>query len=183
MPKEYVYKLNFPSDVLLPDAMDKISSSRVHHSIHDAKDIFKPECLNWMGLKWETVYYFSKRAGQVGQIHSDCYSDDDSFECGINWVFGGDGSMEYWTEEELIHPEYELEKVLNLPVRKYEVPSSPSKHSYHMPEGVYLINGVAPHRGIGISGVRHVISLRSPDVRNKTWEEVVEMFKDYIVEM
>ena len=179
---DYVYRINLPTDVLLDGVLENVFKPGLYHNTYKSETVLKPEWLTYKGFNWTTCYYFAKRGNQIGGIHSDCTSTDDDFECGINWIFGGDGMMEYWNNDELPEPEKLLEPVLNLPVRKYTSDPPPSNYRYSMPAGVYLINGVVPHRGVGVNGVRHVVSLRTPDVKNMTWEQMVDLFKDVIID-
>jgi hypothetical protein len=86
----------------------------------------------------------------------------------------------------------QLENSFTNPKYKYDQLNWTTKEnpykSYELSSGTYLINGSVPHRGSADSQ-RIVISMRpdmtDPDCyeywQTKNWDDVVNMFKNYII--
>ena len=180
---EFVYQLKLPpiTDMLLDGIVDHVltSSDEFKYKSVLAKSIIKPECLNINGFTFHEALLFYKTNGSLGRIHRDTV-DPSKTIWGINWVYGGFGTLEYWDESDLISEDvnerideqgYPIVHYKSLvPARKKYMMSSPN---------AYLVNATQIHRPVGW-GSRWAISLRT-GTGNISWEDLVERFKDLIV--
>jgi len=178
---EYVYKLNLPplSEVVLPHLLDTLfaPTDKQIYTHYKSSEIFLPEWTNIHGMFWEKAYYFHKTNGRVGEIHIDSVLSN---EYGINWVLDGNARLEYWNLEDLpdVEPSHNMKK--STMYKKFQTERSPIK-TYDMNAGAYLVNACVPHRPSGW-GNRHVISLRSSENNQRSWQEVIKLFNDLIIQ-
>lgn len=188
---EQVYELNLPS-------FDKISLNNFLEINQEKKYIYstnfnfkeiidfnKLPQLNDLNFRWNSYRYF-KKSNIRGTIHTDLESDinGEIFECvwGINWVFGGDGTIEFWNFDNVIKTGTTLgaQNFPNLGVVPKFLGKSQANFKYKtLNNKVYLINATLPHRASGNSN-RNVFSLRTDDFSIE-WKDVVKKFEKLII--
>jgi hypothetical protein len=179
--KEFVYHLNLPplTDILLESAKDKLfneKSDLIYR--HLTTDCVKTEWLSFNNYNWNYILYFYKN-NSSGFIHFDgkeILQPDEKAVWGINWIYGNSGIMEYWRMEDIFPPMINHGDPNNRTICKS---IRPPFRTYHMSEGVYLVNASFPHNATGNAG-RYAFSLRDNTCR-ETWDTVVDKFKNYII--
>ena len=172
---EFMYRLNLPPlDEILTDqgkAELLIGKDATLYSQHHPKDLLKPEWLTWAGIEWDFVNFFYKNSYQ-GIIHVDGPG-----VWGINWIYNGHGTMEYWLPEDVeqLPAEYD-----NIGSRRSEctAKADPIKVYTTLP-GAYLTDASFPHRPSGYNG-RYAFSLRCYS-KNISWQEAVDKFKHLMI--
>jgi hypothetical protein len=183
---EYVYRLNLPSfyEAKLPDfSLDKFFGNSLIRG-HKPVEFLKPEYCQLKNLDWRFSLSFKKFPGSVSIKHVDNPSlEDPLLRWGINWIVGK-GGMKYWHREQIESYESEIDDAgytrarLNI--------TQPCFRDYKTIDGgVYLVNARAPHQAYNDDPnlIRYALSTRIDFKNNpKTWEEVVELFKDLIIE-
>lgn len=188
---EYCYRLNLPrlENVILSDNQLKKLIPENHRGsrvlyLHP-QEIFQPVWLTYKNLPWDYVSVFIRSGMAESFLHRDNPHNSRLLHWGINWIIGNDSVMEFWEEEEI-----EKENVIIDGGGKTTIILStslnPSK-SYKMTSGAYLINASKPHRIKNLTNdIRIAVSLRSQKFISKnyffSWEEVVDMFKDVIID-
>lgn len=179
---EQLYKLNLPSldQILLESAIPLLSegTDKSLYRTYLAADIIKPEWMKFLGYKWHIALYFYKPPNCIGRrVHTDGI-DSKEKPWGINWIWGGSGTMYYWNTSTLPEPIIVTDQCGHI-VHEY-VNNIPADYTYHMAPGAYLANVTLPHVASS-SGNRYCVSLRSPSSSYLEWSDIVESFKDYIV--
>lgn len=187
---EHIYELTLPpiSEVFLDNFSgfndDPNTKYSYFHSLN-VKDVFKPEWLNFLGFDWR-MYGYWKKDNHSGIIHTDSFIDNitaspDVTTWGINWVWDGDGKMEFWDWEnvELIPQPVRMEKTNGKSSSPtYTTSCNPDK-VYDMTQNkAYLVNATYPHRPSGYNN-RKVIALRVINF-DQPWESIVKKFEGYI---
>ena len=173
---EFIYKLNLPplDEILTQQAQTELfvgKNQQIYKQYHP-KDLLKSEWLTWKDVEWDFVNFFYKN-NYRGIIHVDGPS-----VWGINWVYNGSGSMEYWLPED----------VTQLPAGLDEVGSKRSEcftnkdpvKIYKTPPGAYLTDASSPHRASGYNG-RYAFSLRCYYTNPISWEEAKVKFGDLFI--
>ena len=183
--KEFIYKLNLPSitDVLLPGAFETLfkDKGKVGYQTFHPKGYLKPEWLTFNSMNWEAVSLFYKN-NYTGDIHIDeakavhAYSERANFA--INWIHGGEGTLEYWLHEDVKFSEPFIDPS-GVHKRIDCFTDKPPFKTYNMSPGAYLVNTSITHRGSG-TGERYAFSMRSYTVR-KPWDNIVSLFENYII--
>jgi hypothetical protein len=180
---EFVYQLKLPpiKDMLLDGVAEQILSPATNfkYKTVTADSIIKPECLEINGFKFNRALLFHKANGDLGIIHKDSANPKNTV-WGINWVYSGFGTLEFWDESDLVNAnsEAKIDEEGNY-VRHYEA-NVPARKKYMMyAPCAYLVNATQIHRPVGW-GSRWAISLRTGIV-DISWEDLVEKFKDLIV--
>jgi hypothetical protein len=177
---EYVYKLNLPPlDQVLREervSMLDVATDHPRYRTQDPSTLFKPEWLTFNGINWDFSLYFFKPTGFKGRVHTDAINPDLRV-WGINWVYGASGLLNLWDPENIQPFEKKIDECGH-PIWNYPTDIPPDR-SYHMDPGAYLVNVRSPHQPIS-HGVRHCLSLRCCKAYDISWEQVVEMFRDYI---
>ena len=186
---EFVYQLNLPpiTDMLLDGINENmlaplarkadLGSFFIYESML-ATSIIKPEYLNINGFEFTGAILFYKSKGKLGRIHRDT-TDLSITAWGINWIYGGFGTLEYWDEEDLVN-----EEVITLideqgsPIKHYTSLVPARKKYVTTSPNAYLVNTTEIHRSTAWGG-RWAISLRSNC--NMPWDDIVEKFKNLIV--
>jgi hypothetical protein len=185
---EYVYKLNFPllPDILLDSAKKSLFDfTEPTHKMMVAKELVKPEWLIFNNIEFEGFNFFYK-PNFIGLIHSDEATElkEPTAPCvwGINWIHNGSARMEYWTKEMLdpVLDEPDSPEYLRSGYKRIRCSTNVAPIKvYDMMVGAYLVNASVPHRASGF-GNRYAVSLR-PKIKNMPWLEVVDNFKNYII--
>jgi len=175
---EFVYKINLPpfNEIVLPGVFDELMKSNINYQQHKSSDIIKPEFLNINGILFDGCTIFIKH-NSTGSIHSD-KTPQRRTPWGINWIWGGMGFLNYWYPEDIDKTENLIDP-LGVPYDVHTVSKPPSKRYYTIPRLAYLVNAEAAHQARGFSK-RYAICLRSTDLQNMPWKEVVEKFKPLI---
>jgi hypothetical protein len=181
----YVYRLNldldFFSSKLNPEFISseqyKLSDNPKFHQT-GVKYFFNSETLFIKNIHWDQATYFQKTNGFRGSIHLD-YST--GFWPGINIIFSGSTTMEYWHTDTLSDAEIYTHggEYDAFRLKAFRTNKDPD-FVYEMLPGVYLINASVPHRATG-HGDRRLISLRSQENLNKTWDQMTALFQDLII--
>lgn len=184
---EYVYRLELPplSEIINDNMTRRISElgDKLVWESGPAENSIKEEYLNWNGIHWTHAALFYK-PNKCGDIHIDNDSPAFTTVWGINWVADGEALMEYWSFNDVtdITESTDLKERSKLKglgkAREFRSTVPPIK-SYKMPPGAYLVNAHLPHKAQGF-GKRVVISLRSVESYNLTWDEVVSKFQHLI---
>lgn len=166
-----MYKLDLPPlDQILTDKgkADLLTGKDVSlYSQHHPAGLIKPEWLNWEGIEWNFVNFFYK-PDRVGMIHVDGPG-----VWGINWIYNGYGTMEYWRPEDVTILEAEYDEVDSK--RSECLSDKPPIKVYSTMPGAYLTNAFTPHRASGRMG-RYAFSLRCYNT-SITWDEAVLKFQ------
>ena len=181
MNNELVYPLNF-SDILdiseiIPDIEEYKTQLLSLPRNANPSEIISDKFKNWLGIPWDVVLMFYKSNGFTPKIaHLD--NDDPSFDktWGINFHFGGSGLFQFFRHEDVT-------KVGDLnhgAARDCIINADPIK-SYYMPEGAYLVFTHLPHRVIGYQE-RFCVSLRCESMYDQEPEQIIKLFKDYIID-
>lgn len=191
---EHIYELtNFPSiSKLLKDPKFTFAEDAVRHEFtvypkSDMEKLLNLQLLDFLNIEWNNFIYFKKN-NFTGKIHTDLGDlsqvDNPCSVWGINWVFGGDCVIKYWSWNDvdfLKKQEVPGKLIQQAPVVQFNAKAPPS-HVYNLyADKVYLINATPPHQAIGLN-TRSVISLRS-SWPTKTWLEVLEIFKKHCVKV
>lgn len=156
---------------------------RFHKNIHDVVDFEKLPLLNELGFKWKTYRYF-KKSNARGTLHSDLDSITDygsQCEWAINWVFDGDGKIDFYKFENcILVGKTDGAQNLNIAQTPRFVPKKTTPDfSYPLLQNrAYLINTSLPHIASGLAN-RRVFSLRT-DNRDLKWEEVIKVFQGLV---
>ncbi len=185
---EQVYELsNLPAleDILRSDFTGFVDPPGNYNYLSDSvEDIIRSEMKNFLGYKWSTYRYF-KKSLISGSIHSDLVDHNKyTSECvwGINWVFGGDGIIEFWNIPNVTYVGV-TSGALNNPqsgiAPKFETTKKADYVYQTLKNKIYLINASLPHRASGKKN-RSVFSLRTDD-QTIPWETIVKQFDQYII--
>jgi hypothetical protein len=182
MNNELVYPLNLPNifELLLPDInVYKKEFEGVGSRIYPI-DILAPEWRNWMGIPWDYIIMFYKTDGFRPKFaHIDTNRQMHENVWGINFHIGGAGLLELYRYEDVTQRD-KLAEHLRQGVLDYIIDKPPIK-SYYMPEGAYLVINSLPHRATGYDK-RFCFSLRSTSMYDRDPKEIIEIFKDYIID-
>jgi hypothetical protein len=181
---EYVYKLNLPPlDVVLRE--DRVSLlSQIHDkpqfTTYNPTELIKPEFMTINDITWDLALDLFKPPNHIGLIHSDSL-ESDTHVWGINWIWGASGIMRYWNIKNISSNEIPKEHSSGIGRNIFTFSTDkPHDKMYHMNPGAYLVNGSVPHQPNSL-GNRHCISVRCDKTYNLPWENVVELFQDYIL--
>lgn len=169
-----MYKLNLPplDEILTDEGKEKllIGGEEVLYNQYHPAGLVKPEWLTWRGLEWDFVNFFYKNNFQ-GIIHIDGPT-----VWGINWIYNGHGTMEYWLPEDVKQRPAAFDGVGN---RSKCVTEKPPIKIYTTTPGAYLTNAAIPHRPTGYNG-RYAFSLRCY-ANPITWKEAITKFEDLFI--
>jgi len=187
MNNELVYPLNLSNifELLLPDfdVYKKEFGEAGFGSRTYPVDILAPEYRNWMGIPWDYILMFYKSDGFRPKFaHTDSDSPMSTNVWGINFHLGGAGLLELYRHEDVTQKEEMSVHRTGLPSGGLDyIINQPPIKSYYMPEGAYLVIYSLPHRATGYDK-RFCVSLRSRAMYNREPEEIIEIFKDYIID-
>lgn len=186
---EYVYKLNLPNIDKVLKSFEEVkrlvstnfTGSKIFYP--DPADIFNSEWLNYKGLEWDYVSVFIRAGKETSIIHRDNPLSSNALHWGINWIWGEESVMEYWTDDD----SFERKIIVDIggsPTLKMRTDRTPDKQ-YNMTTAVYLINASVPHRVRNLSDeLRIAISLRSKKFRYEnpktSWQAIIDKFQDVI---
>ena len=172
---EFMYKLDLPPlDEILTEAGKielLVGKDKTLYKQYHPKDLVKPEWLAWRGLEWDFVNFFYKNNYQ-GIIHIDGPG-----VWGINWIYHGYGTMEYWMPEDVEQLPAEYDDIGSKRSECF-AKKDPIKIYTTMP-GAYLTDASIPHRPSGYDG-RYAFSLRCYG-DPMTWQEAVVKFEDLFI--
>ena len=150
-----MYRLNLPPlDEILSDegrAKLLVGKDEYLYHLYNPKDILKPEWFALDGIEWNSALFFYKN-NSTGILHVDVPG-----VWGINWIYQGNGNMEYWSHDD-------VEFVTTKPDDRGNVfttcitKKDPIKIYETLP-GAYLTDASYPHRASGYDG-RYALSLR-----------------------
>jgi hypothetical protein len=185
---EFVYKLNLPplTEILLDSAKTELFNAKnnaEHSHLEKLSYYLKPEWLTFNGITWNFVSFFYK-SNYTGLIHIDeqtrVHQLHERANWGINWIHGGSGIMEYWLPEDIIFSIPQEDETGNYKRIQCSTTKAPYR-TYNMSPGAYLVNASVPHRATGYTG-RYAFSVRDNCEKNiMTWNAVVDLFKDHII--
>jgi hypothetical protein len=191
---EYVYKLNLPPvteyfkdtvdnmQELLTDA-ESFDPNRWYKGPINVKSVFNPITLN--GFRLNQFLLFFKTEGATGAIHvEDLFYIKEAHEpCqwSINWVYQGNGTMDYWNTEHVGEGTHTKNPATNTPQNFACVPTvaTPDKTYHIQAPSAYLVNNSVPHRVTGYNN-KYVFSLRRQRL-TMSWDQVVDTLQQYIV--
>ena len=183
---EYVYRLNLPSfyEAKLPEF--SLNEFFLNSSIkgHKTAEFLKPEFCRLKNLDWVYSLSFKKDPGGISITHIDNPDlTEPLVRWGINWISGA-GGMKYWHRDQI--DSFEIEKDSAGYTRpKLNITQSCFRDYKTIDGGAYLVNASAPHQAYNDDPnlIRYALSTRIDFKNNqKTWEEVVDLFKDLIIE-
>lgn len=183
---EYVYRLNLPSfyEAKLPEfSLNEFFGDELIKG-HKPKDFLKSEYRQIKNLAWDFSLSFIKHPGAISIKHVDNPNlEEPLVRWGINWIVGN-GGMKYWHRDQI--DSYVIENDKSGYTRAKLNITQPEFKDYKTKDGaVYLINASAPHQAYNDDPnlIRYALSTRIDFKNNqKTWEEVVDLFKDLIIE-
>ena len=171
---EFIYKLNLPplDEILTEQGKEEllIGKNETLYKQYHPKELIKPEWLTWQGLNWDFVNFFYKNNYQ-GIIHIDGPG-----VWGINWIYNGYGTMEYWLPEDVIQFPAEADDIGSKRSKCF-TDKKPFKVYTTTPDA-YLTDASVPHRPSGYNG-RYAFSLRCYS-NPISWEEAKFKFKDFL---
>jgi len=150
--------------------------------------IFKNDFLNFLysktNIKFNNVVCFYKK--KMGGIHIDSpvfNPENPLTKWGINWNIGSPAIYNFWDFQDMSESKMSRNEKNKLhPIFKTEKP--PREIYMHTLSKPVLFNASYPHQsGIpdNVIGSRYSISLR-PVHHGSSWEEVVTIFKEYILD-
>jgi hypothetical protein len=172
---EFIYKLNLPTldQILTDQGKSEFLSKRnkVFYKQYKPAGLIKPEWLTWQGFEWDLIVFFYKDNFK-GVIHSD-----GSNTWGINWIYNGWGTMEYWSVEDISMGPVAPDDI-GSPRSVCTSNNGPCK-VYTTNPGVYLTNACQPHLATGYDG-RYALSLRCT-TKAMPWQKTVDIFRDLII--
>lgn len=178
MSNEYVYPLNLPDVSEFIIDLEEYKKQLIVNRVADYNaDMITNKYKNWMGIPWDVVLMFYKPHGftpKVAHLDNDVPGFNNTW--GINFHFGGSGLFEVYRQEDTT----KIGDLNHGAARDCVINAKPYK-SYFMPEGAYLAFTNLPHRVIGYQE-RFCISLRCESMYNRNPTEIVELFKDYIID-
>jgi hypothetical protein len=184
---EYVYKISGIDINNLVKCREELELPHVKHRKNPqygstnrlSRNILKDENANYLGFEWEDILLFVKNYNCVGIHHKDGEAHM-GFCWAMNWVWGSDAIMEYWTDDQLtgtIH-----EKTSDGGSRHRSTTDQPPCKTYHMTPGVYIVNTAVTHRpATSGNSMRFTLSMRPINPKFSSWEEVVEYFSNKII--
>lgn len=174
MNNELIYLLRMPSiEEVIPE-IEKYKIKFQGVKIYGA-DIIHPNWKTFCGVKWDYVAIFNRyNESPDSYAHSDSTNPKLTKTWGINFHINGYSLFEHYNHKD----------VASFRVAPYaehfRINAGPTK-TYYMPEGVYLVNTHLPHRVVSYQD-RICISLRCSSMYNVEWDDIVERFKDYIID-
>lgn len=176
---DFLYHLNIDPPERVIESFNKLNnqefnSTVIHSSLNET---INENYHRYLGLNWNNVSIHIKTSGVIGSIHRDNWKNKNLEIWAINWVWGSDGIMNYWTKDQVT--ELDLKKDDS---GQYRINCSTNYHpykSYHTPTGAYLVNISEFHQvnNIGKS-TRFAVSLRCDSSRLRTWKNAVDYFKN-----
>ena len=189
---DQLYELNLPPfrEIVLPTfkGFDDDNLSMNYLELNNISEFIKPEYLDILNLSWDTMLYF-KKSNLTGSIHTDLPIDNylanmNKTNFGINWITDGDGKIEFWDTDEVnavgIAPGPINNPTINKVLRF--MPKCPPSKSYSIQKDkVYLINASYPHRATGYANRKCYAMRPTIGLKNIPWDEVVNMFDNYII--
>lgn len=181
--EQMVYKLNLPplEECILEGVREHYfkENNEAHYIKVDPVGFFKPDILSLKNLSWNTILIFLRKSARPGPPHTDNVNPEHITTWGINWIYNGFGTMEYWDPRDYSSSErkYVLDQQ-DFPTFHVE-PKTPPKLKYLMRPGAYLVNTSMIHRPIGFQN-RYCVSLRSTTYQTP-WYEIVKLFDDIII--
>ena len=185
---EQLYKLNFPT-------FDEVKKCNIHFQDNNNtysylndfnfNDYIDLDKIKFLDFKWKSYRYF-KKSKNSGSIHSDATWDIEIYpkKCvwGINWVFGGDGKIDFWETKSTKQIGFTrgADNNSNLGIAPKFIPLKMADYSYDtLKDNVYLVNATLPHKATGNLN-RQVFSLRT-DLFDIPWEDIIKIFSKYII--
>lgn len=181
MINEFVYPLNLPliSSEMIPNIEDiKNKCKSPGPKIFNA-DVISPLWRNWLGIPWECLVVWYKPNGFRPPVaHMEYEGGDGTLinPWSINFHIDGAGLYEIYSEDDVT----KVGPVQNGAGRDCIINNDPIK-SYYMPEGAYLTMNYLPHRVTGYNE-RFCFSFRCSSMWDRPAEEILSIFKDYIID-
>ncbi len=172
---EYMYKLDLPplAEILSDEGKAELlvgNETQLYKQYHP-KEVLKSEWLNWAGIEWDFVNFFYKN-NHTGVIHVDGRR-----VWGINWIYNGYGTMEYWRPEDVDELVENGDMIGSS--RILCIPNKDPVKIYTTLPGAYLTNAEVPHRPAGFNG-RYAFSLRCR-YGKMTWEDAIAKFQHLFI--
>jgi len=177
-----IHKLNLPQleNCIVNGAEEKFfqPTGIAYYKKVKSWELFKEPYLFINGLIWHNALIFYRPEGSIGHPHKDSTVPGVT-TWAINWIYKGNGLMEYWELEDFENVvSYKDSKGYS--TIKCTNPKIPSRLKYFLDPGAYLVNTTYPHYATGF-GNRYCISYRSLNLK-KNWNEIVELFRNLIIE-
>jgi hypothetical protein len=185
---EFLYKLDLPplTSVIREDIKDTFFTEffKRRVSSYDSSDILKEEFLNLKNLEWHKVILFLKTPNSPGVVHKDNPFGDERLHANILWVHGN-GGIKYWDSDKIISENPAIDIHSNLPMTGFEVDKTPTKDYKTTSGSVYLLNASVAHTGYNDAYEtenRYSIALRYRVRQNLSWNALVDLFSDLIID-
>jgi hypothetical protein len=178
---EYIYKLNFPDikEMLLPHRYEEMfeatSESSRFLSCGNPNSYLKEEYLTFKQYRWNTSLLFYKSKGTSGDLHTDL----PAASWAINYVNSGIGIVKYYDTDK-IGPGSVLPDKLGNYRLAWPTPTTAPMKVYTMTSGMHLMRVDVPHIATGYAN-RYVLSIRSIDHQQESWDTVVSNFREYFI--
>ena len=179
-----IYKLNLPQlpECILDGVEERYFKDNAdpHYIGVEPDKIFKPEYLILKNFNWFKVLIFYRNFGTSCPIHTDTANTRETV-WGINWIYKGQGLMEYWELEDF-EPQNIKYYVDNLgfPTFRCFKPTKSPRLRYFLNPGAYLVNTTKVHRATSFKN-RYCVSYRSTTTLI-SWNNIVDQFSDVIVD-
>jgi hypothetical protein len=144
-----------------------------------SRNILKDENANYLGFEWEDILLFVRNYKNIGALHKDGEAHM-GFCWAMNWVWGSDAIMEYWTDDQLTSIIHEEDRYGGH--RHSAISDQPPCKTYHMTPGVYIVNTAVSHRpSVSGNNMRFTLSMRPKSPRFRSWIFVIDHFSDKII--
>jgi hypothetical protein len=181
--EQMIYKLNLPplEKCILDGVVDQYfkKNNDAHYIKVNPVKVFIPQILSLKNLHWNTLLIFLRKSATPGPPHTDNVDPENITTWGINWIYNGFGTMEYWDPKDysLLERKFVMDQQ-DFPTFHIEPKTSPDL-KYLLKPGAYLVNTSMIHRPTGFQN-RYCVSLRSSTYQIP-WSSVVELFDDMII--
>jgi hypothetical protein len=176
---EFLYPLNLDPAEKVIKSFENLSKSIKSSGVFypSVNETLNDSYINYLGFNWRKSNIHVKSSGQIGRIHRDNWKDKNLMLWAVNWVWGSDGIMDYWSDDQI--QEVGLKKDISGGYRIDARPLEKPKKSYRTSTGVYLVDISKFHRVSNIGkSTRYAVSLSCNPLYLRTWEDVVDHFKN-----
>lgn len=178
----YCLDMNIGIPLLKPE-YDPLTFPQERHLEFNVETYVNPELIELLtsfNLRITLLEYFCKWNLQLGSIHVD---DNGGDFTKLNWTYGSPGSLMEWYDVDLANPS----KVFTTPIMTRSLHWTPEDatlvHAQEVKQPSLVQVGTA-HTVSNVTDPRRTFCLVYRDKttgRRLTWDQSVEIFKDYII--
>ena len=168
---------------LLKPEYDPLSFPKERHAQFDIATYVNPDLLELLesfNLRVTLLEYFCKWDSQLGNIHVD---DNGGDFTKLNWSYGSPGSLMEWYEVDLANPSMVFTTLINTRSLHWKPEDAILLHQQEIKQPSLVQVGTA-HTVSNVTDPRRTFCLVYRDMttgRRLTWDQSVEIFKDYII--